>query len=224
MSAHTTDSIDIASVDAQAERWTADEIVAWAWRRFGTGLVLTSSFEDPVLIDVVHRVAPETEIAFLDTQYHFAETLWYVAELHRRYDLNLRTLTPASSVRPDNRWQLDVQGCCATRKVEPLGRALEGKRAWLTGIRRVDGPSRANAPIISWDDVRRIVKINPLATWSDDDIHRYIAERDLPVNPLSERGYPSIGCWPCTRPVAPGEDRRAGRWSGLEKTECGLHT
>jgi len=117
----------------------------------------------------------------------------------------------------------DVESCCHRRKVEPLQRALSGKAAWITGIRRVDGPTRADAPVVAFDATRDIVKINPLAAWSDGDLASYVIEHQLPVNPLTERGYPSIGCWPCTRPVAPGEDKRAGRWSGQAKTECGLH-
>jgi len=109
------------------------------------------------------------------------------------------------------------------RKVEPLNRALEGKRAWVTGVRRADGPTRANTPVVSYDINRNLVKINPLAAWTDDDVSLYARINDLPVNPLTERGYPSIGCWPCTRPVAEGEDRRGGRWAGNAKTECGLH-
>ncbi len=109
------------------------------------------------------------------------------------------------------------------RKVEPLNRALEGKTAWITGVRRVDGPTRANAPVVTYDIGRNLVKINPLATWTDDDMSLYAEINRLPINPLSARGYPSIGCWPCTRPVADGEDRRGGRWAGNAKTECGLH-
>jgi phosphoadenosine phosphosulfate reductase len=160
-------------------------------------------------------------VLFLDTQYHFAETLWFVEEVRRRYDLNLRVMKPL--VEPDNLWQLDVAGCCGARKVEPLNRALEGKLAWVTGLKRSDAPTRAAAPIVSWDAGRGLVKVNPLANWTDADIAAYALERELPVNPLAERGYPSIGCWPCTKPVAPGEDPRSGRWSGLDKTECGLH-
>jgi phosphoadenosine phosphosulfate reductase len=129
----------------------------------------------------------------------------------------------SEALEPDNLWQTDIEACCNVRKVEPLNRALVGKEAWVTGIRRVDGPTRANAPVASFDPVRNLVKINPLASFSDDDMLTYEKIFELPVNPLRERGYPSIGCWPCTRPVAPGEDKRAGRWAGNAKTECGLH-
>jgi len=158
---------------------------------------------------------------FLDTQYHFAETLWYVDQVRERYDLNLRVVTP--QIDPDNLWQIDPDECCAMRKVEPLARALEGKSAWLTGLRRDEAPTRAKAPIVGFDVGRGIVKVNPIATWTHDDIDGYIADRGLPVHPLRDKGYPSIGCWPCTNPVADGDNPRAGRWSSSGKLECGLH-
>ncbi|MEW6153373.1 MAG: phosphoadenylyl-sulfate reductase [Actinomycetota bacterium] len=213
--------MELSSVSHDFERATPGEIIAWAAERFGDRLTLASSFEDAVLIDLAVSVQPGIEVLFLDTQYHFAETLWFVEEVRRRYDLNLRVMKPL--VEPDNLWQLDVAGCCGARKVEPLNRALEGKLAWVTGLKRSDAPTRAAAPIVSWDAGRGLVKVNPLANWTDADIAAYALERELPVNPLAERGYPSIGCWPCTKPVAPGEDPRSGRWSGLDKTECGLH-
>jgi phosphoadenosine phosphosulfate reductase len=215
------DLAELAEVSASLETRSAGAAVRWAHERFGDDLVLAASFQDAVLIDVAVKVAPRIEVIFLDTQYHFAETLWYVEELRRRYDLNLRVLEPL--VEPDNRWRTDVEGCCGVRKVEPLARALAGRAAWITGLRRADAPTRANAPIVSWDLARSMVKVNPLASWTDADMAGYVADHELPGNPLSERGYPSIGCWPCTRPVMPGEDPRSGRWSGKDKTECGLH-
>ncbi len=213
----------LAATSRQFENSEPVEIIRWAAERFGDGLVFTSSFEDAVLVHAVSVASPTTEIVLLDTQYLFAETWWFANELKSRFDLNLRIESPLPHVVPDNLWQSDTEGCCAIRKVEPLRRSLEGKSAWITGIRRVDGPSRANTPIVSYDPLRSVVKINPLATFTDDDMALYASLNELPVNPLSERGYPSIGCWPCTRPVAPGEDKRAGRWSGQAKTECGLH-
>ena len=212
------------SVPADLERWTANDVIRWAFETYGPGAVATTiSFEDPVLAHLVHTVSPEAPITLLDTQYLFAETLWFVEELRTRFDLNLDVLGPQPEIRPDNLWQRDTEACCAVRKVEPLNRALAGKDAWITGLRRVDGPTRATTPIAAFDIGRNLMKVNPLAAWSDDDMTLYVQLHELPVNPLSERGYPSIGCWPCTRPVAPGEDRRAGRWSGQAKTECGLH-
>jgi len=214
---------ELSSISARLEHQDAPAIVAWTWEHFGTSAVLTSSFEDPVLIDIVASVAPQLEILFLDTQYHFAETLSYVKELERRYSLNCSVVHPSADVVPDDLWKSDVEACCHSRKVEPLRRALEGRRAWITGIRRADGPSRASVPIVSFDETHQLVKVNPLATWPDAQMTTYQADRELPAHPLFHKGYRSIGCWPCTRPVALGEDRRAGRWAGLDKTECGLH-
>jgi phosphoadenosine phosphosulfate reductase len=200
------------------------EIVRWAADQFGVdGLVVTASFEDAVLVHVAATAVPGIEIVLLDTQYLFAETQWFAEQLRARLDLNLRIERPAADVLPDNLWQTDTTACCDVRKVQPLARAIDGKQAWITGVRRADGPTRANAPIAAFDIGRNLVKVNPLAAYSDDDMALYERLHELPRNPLSERGYPSIGCWPCTRPVAPGEDKRAGRWSGSEKTECGLH-
>ena len=215
------DLAELAEVSARLETSSAGAAVRWAHERFGDELVIAGSFQDAVLIDIAEKVAPGIEVVFLDTQYHFAETLWFVEQVRRRYDLNLRVVSPL--VEPDDLWQSDVEACCGVRKVEPLARALAGRAAWITGLRRVDAPTRANAPIVSWDLARSMVKVNPLASWTDADMAGYIADHDLPVHPLTERGYPSIGCWPCTRPVAPGEDPRAGRWAGKGKTECGLH-
>jgi phosphoadenosine phosphosulfate reductase len=212
---------ELADVSASLEAAPASAAIEWAWDRYGDELVLAASFQDCVLIDLAVQVAPEIEVVFLDTQYHFAETLWYVNEVRRRYGLNLRVMQP--EVAPDNLWQRDPDACCALRKVEPLARALEGKAAWMTGLRRVEASTRANAPIVSYDIGRGILKVNPLATWTDLDVEGYVRDRGLPTHPLAERGYRSIGCWPCSRPVGNGEDGRAGRWAGTDKIECGLH-
>jgi len=200
------------------------DTMRWAAEQFGVdGLVVTASFEDAVLVHVAATAVPGVQIVLLDTQYLFAETKWLVDELTKTLDINLEVIHPLPHIQPDNLWQTDVEGCCAVRKVEPLNRALEGRKAWITGVRRVDGPTRADAPVASFDIGRNIVKVNPLVAYTDDDMALYAQLHDLPANPLVERGYPSIGCWPCTRPVAQGEDKRAGRWSGHAKTECGLH-
>ena len=200
------------------------DIIRWAIDTHGVEqVVATVSFEDAVLAHLVHTAHPGADIVLLDTQYLFAETMWLVDELRRRFGMQVRVVRPLDDVVPDNRWQHDVEGCCQVRKVEPLQRAIAGKAAWITGVRRVDGPTRADAPVASFDVNRNLVKVNPLATWDDDAMALYAELHDLPANPLSERGYPSIGCWPCTRPVAPGEDKRGGRWAGNAKTECGLH-
>ncbi len=215
------DLAELAKVSAELETQAASATVRWAWETYNDEAVLAASFQDCVLIDVAMQVAPDIEVVFLDTQYHFAETLWYVEQVRARYDLNLRIITP--QIDPDNLWQIDTDACCEMRKVEPLSRALEGKAAWLTGLRRDEASTRANAPIVGWDIGRGIVKVNPLAPWSHVDIDGYVSDRDLPQHPLRDKGYPSIGCWPCTQPVADGDDPRAGRWAGSGKLECGLH-
>lgn len=212
---------ELAAEAARLETASPSEVIRWAHERFGDGLVMAASFQDCVLIDIATRVAPALPVIFLDTQYHFAETLWYVEEVRRRYDLNLTVVEPL--VEPDNRWQRDVDDCCGVRKVEPLNRALRGRAAWMSGARRDEVASRADTPIVHWDERRGLVKVNPLATWTDLDVAGYIRDHDLPVHPLTEKGYPSIGCWPCTSPVAPGEDPRSGRWRGNDKTECGIN-
>jgi phosphoadenosine phosphosulfate reductase len=212
---------ELAAVSKLLETNPATSAIGWAADRFGDGLVLASSFQDSVLVDLAVQVKPDIEVIFLDTQYHFPETLEYVETLRARYDLNLNVVTP--SIEPDDRWMDDTDGCCGARKVVPMARALSGKRAWMTGLRRDEAVTRASAPIVTWDVSRGLVKVNPIATWSDQDVAGYVRDRDLPVHPLSEQGFASIGCWPCTRAVAEGEDARAGRWAGTEKLECGLH-
>ncbi|MGZ4773648.1 MAG: phosphoadenylyl-sulfate reductase [Ilumatobacteraceae bacterium] len=209
---------------ADVEQLHPTEVLRWAFETYGVANVaVTSSFEDAVLVHLAVSVDPAADIVLLDTQYLFAETWWLVEQMQNRFGVNVRVVSPQPDVQRDNLWQTDVEACCAVRKVEPLARALGGKAAWVTGVRRVDGPTRANTPVASYDINRNLVKINPLAAWTDADMALYTEINDLPANPLSARGYPSIGCWPCTRPVAEGEDRRGGRWSGGAKTECGLH-
>lgn len=200
---------------------TAPEIVRWAHDRFGSDLVVTASFGDAILPHVAHTAVPGVEVVLIDTGYLFAETEWYADDLRRRYGINLRTVHPRADVERDV-WQTDTDACCAARKVEPLERTLVGKRAWMTGLRRSDGAARAATPVVHEDLLRGVTKVNPIATWTDDDVAAYAATHDLPAHPLTDRGYPSIGCWPCTRP-ADADDPRSGRWAGSDKTECGLH-
>lgn len=213
------------ALSAKFESAWAGDIIAWAAEEFGDGLVATSSFEDGLVAHLVATNAPGTEVAFLDTQYHFAQTWWLINELQAKVGdaLKLAVIRPAAEVTPDNRWRTDIEGCCALRKVEPLRRALQGRTAWITGLRRADGPTRASAPVVSFDEKFGVVKINPIATWSDDDVEAYMTVNELPRHPLLDEGYSSIGCWPCTSMAAPGDDKRAGRWAGSGKTECGLH-
>ncbi len=215
------DLAELARVSQDLEHQPATAAIAWAWARYGARMILAASFQDCVLIDLAMQVAPDIEVVFLDTQYHFAETLEYVEAVKRRYGLNLTVMEPL--VEPDDLWRIDTGECCAIRKVEPLARALDGRDAWMTGLRRDEASTRAKAAIIGLDVGRGIVKVNPLAPWTHSDVERYVADRGLPEHPLRRRGYPSIGCEPCTQAVAPGDDPRSGRWSGSGKLECGLH-
>ncbi len=200
----------------------AHRVLRWAHRRFGGGLCVTASFGDAVLAHVASEAIPGIEITLLDTGYLFAETQWFADDLRTRFDLNLRIIRPESGLAA-NVWQADTDACCAARKVEPLTRALAGKTAWVSGLRRSDAESRRRAPFVHDDLLRGVVKINPLAGWTDAHVVTYIAAYGIPDHPLADRGFPSIGCWPCTRSVAPGDDQRAGRWADSDKTECGLH-
>ncbi|MGB0114278.1 MAG: phosphoadenylyl-sulfate reductase [Ilumatobacteraceae bacterium] len=200
----------------------AHRVLQWANRRFGKDLVVTASFGDAVLAHVASEAIPGVEIVLLDTGYLFAETEWYAHELRTRFGLNLRVVRPAPDL-PTNVWTTDTDACCAARKVEPLNRALAGRAAWVSGLRRSDSDSRRTAPFVHEDLLKNIIKVNPLAGWTDAHVVTYVAAYGLPDHPLTERGYPSIGCWPCTKPVVEGQDPRSGRWSDSDKTECGLH-
>ncbi|MGH8989868.1 MAG: phosphoadenylyl-sulfate reductase [Acidimicrobiales bacterium] len=211
---------ELGRADERLAHAPASKAVEWAVERFGRDLVLAASFQDVVLIDLVTKVDPAVEVVFCDTESHFPETLEFVEEVRARYGLRLTVTRPG----PDaGEWPCGSARCCELRKVEPLRHALQGKRAWLTSLKRVDAPTRANAPVVGWDHVFGVVKVNPLATWTDEDVDSYLQDHDLPVHPLVSRGYLSIGCAPTTRPIVGGEDHRAGRWAGTGKTECGLH-
>lgn len=215
--------LGLPGVEAVAEHLegaSPSRIVAWATGWFGDGLLLAASFQDAVLIDLAVAVDPSIAVIFLDTGFHFEETLSYMEEVRRRYDLNLSVVTPDASA---SHWPCGSERCCEVRKVEPLGRVLAHRQAWMTGLRRVETPGRAGAPVVSLDPRHSVVKVNPLAAWSDRDVADYAAERQLPVHPLSEAGYTSIGCAPTTSAPLEGADPRSGRWPGRAKTECGLH-
>jgi phosphoadenosine phosphosulfate reductase len=199
----------------------AEDIVAWAVCVFGNGLVVTASFQDCVLIDIATRINPTIEVVFLDTGFHFPETLNYLEAVRERYGLNLRIMRPRAT---SDEWPCGSDQCCQIRKVEPLNRALAGKKAWMSGLRRVETPQRAQTPIAAFDDALGLVKVNPIANWSDQQVDDYVTERRLPIHPLSLRGYASIGCAPTTVPIRRGQSRRAGRWPGSGKTECGIHS
>jgi len=211
---------DLALLNKQFETAPASKIIRWAHDEFGSSLVLAASFEDLVLVDLATKVAPDIEVIFLDTEAHFPETLAFVEEARVRYGLNLTVTKPGPEAVA---YPCGSEQCCQFRKVAPLRQAVAGNRAWMTSLKRVDGPTRADAPIVAWDEAFGLVKINPLVTWTNADIVSYLADHDVPAHPLVSQGYLSIGCAPTTRPVAEGEDPRAGRWAGLDKSECGLH-
>ncbi len=217
---NTPDLAEISRANEAFENSPASRIIVWAAETFENQIVLASSFQDAVLVDLVARTVPGLPVVFLDTGYHFAETLWYAEQLRRRYDLDVEIMAPVNAT--EDQWVTDTDACCKARKVEPLERALLGRDAWMTGLRRSETAQRRNAPIVSYDIGRAIVKVNPIATWTDLDIEGYVKDHDLPVHPLSDRGYASIGCWPCTRQTS-GDDSRSGRWSSIDKTECGIH-
>ncbi len=212
-----------AELDEQSvafETAPAGLILAWAVERFGLELAVASSFQDAVLIDIAVGVDPSIEVVFLDTGSHFPETLDFVETIRQRYDLNLTVTEPAAGA---DRWPCGSAQCCEYRKVRPLKQALAGKAAWATGLKRVDAPTRRDAAIVSYDESWGLVKVNPLATWTEQDVAGYTADHGIPQHPLLSRGYLSIGCAPTTRAVGEGEDPRAGRWSDSDKVECGLH-
>jgi phosphoadenosine phosphosulfate reductase len=225
-------ALDLSAVATEASRELegapALEIMRWAYAEFGSGLVVTSSMVDTVMIHLAEQVAPGIDVVFLDTGYHFVETIGTRDAVSLVHNVNVVNVTPEQTVaEQDATWGKDLfardpDRCCALRKVAPLGAALRPYAAWASGLRRADSKARANTPVVSWDARRQLVKVAPIATWTDEDVARYIELNGLMVNPLLEDGYASIGCEPCTR-KAVGSDARSGRWAGLAKTECGIH-
>ena len=214
---------------AELDGASAEELLRWTDEHFGDDYVVASNMQDGVLVSMAAAVRPGVDVLFLDTGYHFAETIGTRDAVEAVYGVNVVNTAPEHSVAEQdklfgkNLFERDAGECCRMRKVEPLSKALKGYSAWVTGIRRVEAPTRANAPLISFDKAFGLVKINPIAAWSDDDMQAYIEEHDILVNPLVDEGYPSIGCAPCTQKPAEGADPRSGRWAGQSKTECGLH-
>ncbi|MFD5573943.1 phosphoadenylyl-sulfate reductase [Streptomyces cadmiisoli] len=213
----------------ELEEASAPEILQWAARTFGRRFCVTSSMEDAVVAHLASRAMPGVDVVFLDTGYHFEETIGTRDAVEAVMDVNVLTVTPARTVAEQDAehgpalHDRDPDLCCFLRKVEPLERGLRDFDAWATGLRRDESPSRADTPVVAWDDKRRKVKISPIARWTQDDVDAYVTEHGVLTNPLLTDGYASIGCAPCTRRVLEGEDARAGRWAGRGKTECGLH-
>ena len=204
------------------EKLSAGEIIEWGAEHLGTNLAVTMSMQDTVLAELAARHAPDADLIFLDTGYHFPETIEVADAVDKRYPNRLLRIQPVAGAVPEL-YKTDMTACCAQRKVEPLARMKLPYEGWVTGLKRVDAPTRKNTPVLEIDKTGRI-KLNPLAAWTDDDVDRFIEDNDLIIHPLTKAGFPSIGCAPCTNRVAPGADPRSGRWAGADKTECGLHT
>jgi len=205
------------------------EILAWAAETFGEGLIVASNMQDAVLVELGAAARPGVDVLFLETGYHFAETLGTRDAVAQTYGVTIVQAEPELTVAEQDAafgkdlFNVDPGACCNMRKVEPLKKTLARYDAWVTGVRRVEAPTRAATPLVTWDERHDLVKINPIAHWTDEQMDTYIREHAVLVNPLVEAGYPSIGCAPCTAKPAPGADPRSGRWAGFSKTECGLH-
>lgn len=214
---------------AHLEGADAHDVIAWAAGEFGERWAVAGSMQDGVLAHLVDDVAPGTRLIFLDTGYHFPGTLATRDATVERYRLDVISLTPRQTVAEQDAeygprlHDRDPDLCCALRKTHPLDDALAEYEAWATGLRRAQSATRAATPVIGFDERRGLVKIAPLATWSDEQVREYVERNDVVRNPLLDEGYASIGCAPCTRKLLAGEDSRAGRWSGSGKTECGIH-
>ncbi|MFE5565249.1 phosphoadenylyl-sulfate reductase [Amycolatopsis japonica] len=209
---------------------TATEALHWTAETFGDDFIVASNMQDAVLIDLATQVKPDVDVLFLQTGYHFPETIGTRDAVQAVYPgVRIVNAEAEQSVAEQDAeygpklHERDPNQCCHLRKVVPLRNTLAKYSAWVTGVRRVDAPTRANTPIVTWDDRNGLVKINPIAPWSDDEFNGYISEHGILENPLVSIGYLSIGCAPCTAKVAPGQDPRSGRWAGQGKTECGLH-
>jgi len=208
---------------------SAVEVLTWADEQFGSGWAVASSMADAVVPSLAAKVRPGVDILFLDTGYHFAETIGTRDAVGATLPVNIRTITARQTVEQQDvsfgarLYERNPDQCCALRKVMPLRAALKDYVAWASGLRRDEADTRKDVKVVEWDAGRSMVKLNPIAAWTQDDVDRYIAENGVLVNPLLSDGYGSIGCWPCTRRLKPGEDARAGRWSGTNKVECGLH-
>ncbi len=225
---------ELKAWSASFETKLPQDVLAAAIERYGQKMVLACSFgaEDVVLVDMVHRIDPAAPLFYLDTDFLFPETYATRDRIIERYQLipaqviqvkSLLTPQQQAESHGDALWASHPDQCCQLRKVEPLTRVLKGYDAWITGIRRDQAPSRANAGLIEWDEKFKLIKVNPLARWTWADVWSYIKVYEVPYNPLHDHNYPSIGCTYCTAPVAPGDDPRAGRWKNFTKTECGLH-
>jgi phosphoadenosine phosphosulfate reductase len=221
----------VERTQAKAETWTTQEVLQWAFKTFGNGIEMASGFgvEGMVLIDIATRINAKLRVFTVDTDFLFPQTYELIEKTEQRYGLKVERLR--SNLTPEDQaeiygpalWSNNPDQCCALRKVMPLAEKLAGLRAWITAIRRGQTSTRATARKVEWDAKFQLVKINPIVDWSSEQVWDYVRSHNVPYNPLHDSDYPSIGCTHCTRAVLPGEDARAGRWAGLQKTECGLH-
>lgn len=209
----------------------ANDVMAWAIETFGNGLSIGTSFGTSgiVLMDLALQVNPDVDIFYIDTDFFFPETHTLIDRLEQHYQRGFRAVkTNLTIAQQDKRYgpklyENDPNLCCHVRKVEPLKQALADSTAWATALRRDQASTRTNTPMVQWNTRYNLVKLAPMVRWTETDIWQYIHEHQLPYNELHDRNYPSIGCWPCTKPVKPGEDLRSGRWQGKDKIECGIH-
>lgn len=223
---------ELAETSARLETATPQQILQWAIDRFAPRFTMATAFgpEGMCILHMLAEIAPETPIFNLDTGYQFQETLDLRERVRERYGITVELKRPELSVEEYERahggpvYKTDPNRCCFDRKIRVLHESVVGMHAWASAIRRDQSPDRAKAPIVGWDKKFQLVKVSPLANWTKKEVWKLILDEDIPYNPLHDQGYPSIGCWPCTRAVLFGEDERAGRWSGTAKTECGLHT
>lgn len=215
---------DYTRLNPQLETLHPKDILLWAWETFQPRIVMTSSFQSQS-VPLLHLIAthvPQMPVLFLDTGFHFEETLAFRDQLIREFGLNVQVIRSEEKRAGEPLYKRDPDLCCYIHKVKPLQRALQGMDAWVSGIRRDQTPQRANTPVIARQP-NGLYKVCPMVRWTRREVWQYIHDHNLPVHPLLEQGYLSIGCAPCTRPAVPGEDERAGRWAGHQKTECGLH-
>jgi phosphoadenosine phosphosulfate reductase len=213
------------------DRARPEEILEWAIDRYQPDLVMATGFgpSGTVLLHMALQLWERPRVFYLDTDLLFPETYQLRDELEARFGVNFERVHGGTSVEEQARlygeelWAREPDTCCYLRKVLPLRRYLSDKQAWITGIRRDQSPSRRHTQVVSWDSTNRVVKLSPLASWTDREVWTYLHVHDLPYNPLHDVGYPSIGCLPCTQSVTNGADPRSGRWSGHAKLECGIH-
>ncbi|MGD0554988.1 MAG: phosphoadenylyl-sulfate reductase [Streptosporangiaceae bacterium] len=213
----------------ELEGASAEEIIRWAANTFGDRICVTSSMTDAVIIHLASSVKPGIDVVFLDTGYHFPETIGTRDAAQVVYPINLINVTPSRTVAEQDAelgprlYGRNPDLCCYLRKVEPLEKSLKNYDAWISGVRRAETAKRKDTRVVEWDPRREMVKVNPIAAWSDEQVESFMADNGVLVNPLVEDGYPSIGCATCTLRVSPGADPRSGRWAGTGKTECGIH-